>query len=393
MRNVYIVGVARSPIAAVKSGKKGGPNTSSVSSLSPVDLSVQVLRALFEISGIKPIDLDSFVLGSAISQKVELDSMFQAPAKYIIREASKNNTRAIGTDIEKACSTGLAAIWHAAGEIMLCHAEIAIAGGVDMMSRQPNEIIIEGLTDPTTRKFMAELADQKAKELGFSAEDHDRYARESIVFASSHRQQTSIIPIKIDASEKSTVCFDEEVSILTPDRFDRLQTKRGSLLFPDCEIMTPLNCSKYGDAAAFVALASEEAIVAHSLKPLARIVSYAACGGNEPKNFVLQPYEAITRAIKLAGLDPGGIDFFEVNEAFPTTCVYLMQRLGIAREKMNPWGGAIAHGHPIGATGAGLLTKAVTILKEEGHNRAVISVCNAIDEATAMVIERVGGEI
>lgn len=388
MKNeVFIVGAVRSGIAAVNPGRDETPNTSSISSLSPDELAEQVVRSLFKISGISPDILDCFVLGSAISQMLET-TLFQAPAKYVIRKASDNRLpKAVGIDVEKACSTGLAAIWCAAREIMLGNAEISIGGGVDMMSRRSNDTIILGLTDPITGKLMVELADLKAKELGFSAESHDNYAKRSFALAHQHLEQSSIVPIKL--SNGGLLTLDEVVLKYPPERIEKLQKRREKILYPGCEIMTLINSSKYGDAAAFIALASKKAVQDHNLKPLARIVSFGVFGGKEPKNFVIEPFEAICRALDWASLSAGDIDLFEVNEAFPTPCLYLMDKMKIPREKINPWGGAIAHGHPIGATGAILLTKAITILIQERLKYAVISLCNAVDEATAMVIERI----
>jgi|SRR3989344_2282535 len=399
MENVYIVGAARSPIASVKIGKKNKEidsreepkNTSSISSLSPIELSRQVLEVLFERSGINSSQIDHFSLGSVISQRVERDTMFQAPAKHILRMACLDRKLdAVADDVSKACSSSLAAIWQTAEVIMIGHADLSIAGGVDMMSRQSNSVIIRGLTDPNTEQLMAVMADEKAKELGYTADAHDQYAFESFERAREHTKQSSMVSIKDRTSGNILLDHDEVVDEYPAKRIVNLQRKRSILLFPDCGIMTFLNSSKYGDAAAFVALANMFAINEYKLKPMARILSYGACGGKEPKNFVIQPTEAINRALKRANLSHQDIDFFEVNEAFPTTCLYLMQN-DIPREKINLWGGAIGTGHPIGATGTLLLVKTIDILKSTGKRYAVVSLCNAIDEATAMVIENIGG--
>lgn len=417
MRDVYIVGAVRSPIASVKRGRlsdsavkkllaKGvvslGPwleklsglklefslpkNTSSFSHLSPQDLALRVFAGLVHQSGVNPEQIEIFRLGSVISQKSE-NSMVQAPAKTILRKSAGDPARILATarTVEQACSTGLVAIADAAAAVRNGEADIALAGGVDMMSRVSDRKVLFGLTDPFTEKIMAELADQKAEEVGLTRKDHDQFAIESYELALKHLNDhdLSIQPV-------AGVNQDQEISRypLNPEKIRSMKAigSRG--------IITAANASKYGDAAAFVMLASEAAVKKHNLKPLAKFLSFAEHSEKEPRDFVVAPNGAILKAIgkinKAEHAGPLIADMiFEVNEAFATSPLAVMRELNVSRSQINVWGGAIAHGHPIGATGAALTVKLIAILRKEDKRYGVVSLCNAVSEATAAVVERV----
>ena len=385
MDTVYVVGMARSPVFSVEVGKNDGPNTSSVSGLFPQDVAAQVLKALFTESKISPEEVGFFYLGSAISQKVER-TLYQAPAKFVLRKGAEGRrVKALGRTVEKACSTGLSAIWSGARKILVGKADIVVAGGVDMMSRQRNEVIIQGLTDPKTQKIMAVLADEKAAELGITREMHDEYALGSYQFAAQHAGDHKITPIYV-GNNSDPIINDEEV-VKKASRIKEAHLKR-SPTYPGCKIITPLNSSKYGDAAAFVILASEKAIRERGLKPIARIVAFAEHSECESKDFIIAPVKAAQKALDYSGLTASEIDRWENNEAFPTVPINLMNELKIERKTMNSWGGAIVHGHPIGATGGVLVIKLLQILEKEQKRYGMVVICNATSEATAMIFER-----
>lgn len=398
LRDAYIVDPPlRSPIASVKIGGPGLSmdeplNTSSISDLPPEEVLRQVLEQFFKKTGILKDAVEYVILGSAIVANTE-PSLFQAPAKYVSRYAGC--TGSIGRAVEEACSTGLYAIWYGARDIMLGDADLVIACGVDMMSRQPNRVILNGLTDPSTGKLMVILADQVAVEKGFTKEEHDMFAFGSYEKAKAHLEDhgESIVPITIRPGEQPVLTFDEEVTRvekkkkkepLTLERFTKLRP------YPDCKIMTMLNSSKYGDGCGVVGLASSVAIKRYSLKPRSRLLSYAAVSGYAPKDFILMPQEAIIQAVERAGLTLDTIDFFMVNEAFPTSCLNIMRSpMSIPSEKINPWGGVTASGHPIGGTGLMLTAIAHVIAEKERKKYFVVCHCNAIAEAVAVVFERV----
>ncbi|MEK7636280.1 MAG: thiolase family protein [Patescibacteria group bacterium] len=388
MNAVYVVGTARSPIASVQAGNTDEiVNTSVISSLSPVELGEQVLRHLIRESSIDPMNIQFFFMGSAISQKVER-SMYQAPAKFVFRRATLGqNIPVIARTVEKACSTGLVSIWCAAKKIIIGKAEIAIAGGVDMMSRQANGVILNGLTDPTTGKLMAQLADQKALELGdgFGREAHDACALASYERAKATAHDHALVPIRLLGVEMPVLTYDTEIEKYG----NRLKVLSKIRPYPGCKIMTVLNSAKYGDAAAFLMLASENAVREKNLRPLARIVAFAEHSEEDPKDFIIAPAGAAIKALAVAGLQADEIDYWEINEAFPTSSLYVMKKCGVPHEKINPCGGAIAHGHPIGATGGCLAVKNIMICRKMKKRYGIVVVCNAISEATAMIFEMV----
>src|SRR3989344_2748458 len=316
-REVYVIGAMRSPIASVSFGGFGPdkvselPNVSSISSLVPDALATQVLNALFKQISIDPELIDMFVMGSVISQKVE-PQMKQAPAKHLIRKILKDRDPKkypLARTIEKACSTGLMAVWYGAKKILLGKADIVIAGGVDMMSRQPNSVILNGLTDPDTQKLMVVLADEKARALGFNRESHDEYAFQSYERAKSHRDDYAgfITQIFLSGHEEPVLKYDEEIDKykITIERIKRLRP------YPNCKIMTILNSSKYGDAAAFVILASSQALKNLKIKPLARLLAFNAHSESGPEDFIVAPAEAVSGALSQANLQPDNIDVYE----------------------------------------------------------------------------------
>lgn len=392
MREVYVVAGSRSPIASVHPGTQGAMNTSSISLLPPQELAAQVLRDLFRKSGIEPELVDFFYMGSAISQKVE-KLLSQAPAKYVFRlAADSRRVRVIARNVEKACSTGLMSCWAAVKKIMLGKADLAIGGGVDMMSRQPNEVIIAGLTDPTTQKIMAVLADQKAKEVGLTREEHDQYARESYEFAKAHISDHEVVPIYLPGQSSPALTYDEEIDKYYSKISRPALMASTKINYPGCEIMTLINSSKYGDAAAFLLFASHDALRKYDLKPIARVVAFAEHSEEKEEDFIIAPYGAVQKVLWMADMHYDEIDHWENNEAFATSPLYLMREFGIPRENINSWGGAIAHGHPIGATGGVLSVKTLQILKKESKRYGMVVICNATSEATAMIYENLGKE-
>lgn len=390
MNPVYIVDGVRSPIAKIKRGLRqdGKVNSSSIDSLSPLELARQPLVKLFERTGIAPHECQIFRMGSAISKKCEPE-LFHAPAKHVIRNTVPGGNLAItAVTLDEACSTGLVAIEDAVKEIRIGYADLAIAGGVDMMSRHPDEDVVRSVTDYESGKSMAVLSDTTAVREGITRDEYDQYTYESYQFAKAHLHdhEERMIPI-VGPDGAPLLIIDEEVN-----RTISLEKIAGYPLFDKpypTKITAPIHCSKYGDASAFVMLASERVVISRNLTPCARILGFGSHSEKTAGEFILAPDTAIMKALAEAGIPLSKIDFFEINEAFPGSPLSVMQKRGLPREIVNPWGGAIAHGHPIGATGAVLLVKAITILEKNNMRYAVVSLCSAISEAIAVVIERI----
>ena len=159
-------------------------------------------------------------------------------------------------------------------------------------------------------------------------------------------------------------------------------------VFEECQILTPASSSKWGDGVAVAAFASPRFVRTHKLRPLARFVAFTRASGNEPKNFVTEPAKAVRKLLKKTKTEIEKVDVALVNEAFATSPLDFMRTTGMPHEKVNPRGGAIALGHPLGMSGMRIMSEAVHILNQENKNIAIVSVCNAKDEATAAEIHR-----
>lgn len=403
-RDVSVVAMKRSFMASVDAGGETTLNTSCISSLHPLELAGQTLEALFADGPIRPEDVQFFFLGSAISVKKEL-GLYQASHTFVFRAGcGRKNIPVVGATVEKACSTGLAAIWCAAKKIAVGKADIAIGGGLDMMSRQPNSTILAGLTDPTTGKLMAELADEKAIELKLgemeslnflgeekrelaakrAREEHDTFALESFARAQQYmHDQKHTVPIRLSQGTDPVLTIDENIGKYG----DKLHIMRR--MPPRKGTITALNSSKYADGCGFLVLASSDAMREKNLTPLARIVEYAEWSEKEPKDFITAPVGAAKKVLQMAGLKASDIDIWESNEAFPPAPLALMKEFGLSRDQINPRGGAAADGHPIGGTGPTRANKGIIELHEMQKRYLLLVICNATAEATAMIFERV----
>ena len=370
MKDVLIVGMMRSPIGT-------GTQKSLLKSLTPQNLSLQVLSALFQQTKVLPENIEVFRVGSVVSLKS--NDIGQAPSREIALRAGMVNASA--NIAEKACSSGLRAIWEAAAAIKCEDAELAIGGGVDMMSNVSEEINIKALTCPITGKMMAELSDLRSLELGFTRMDYDIYAIKS--YERAKRHQFDYLPFWTDIIVPGNILtFDQNITL----RDVSLGWLEKLPALPNCEITTAGNSSKKGDAAAFLMLASRKAAKKYGLAPLARLVAYAEHSGDDPKNFILEPVCAVKKALYASSLSMSKIGAFWVNEAFSGSPLNFIKS-GASWEIVNPCGGAIAFGHALGATGAVLPLSAIANGRKEKIRFVAASLCNAIDEATAMVLE------
>lgn len=389
MTPVYIVGAQRSPIAKVRAGNL---NTSSISVLQPKDLAMQVLDQLFiETSGSRRLPNIEFTfrLGSAVSKFLETKGMLHAPAKRLIEGTLWKNAHCIDALlIGEACATGLLAVLAGVKDIISGCSILAVTGGVDMMSRHPDGAVSKILLDLHSGKNMAALADSKAIKLGITKEEQENYAFSSYQRARQHLNDHDLVQIFTDAGGSASV-----VPALTVDegaaREPSLEIIKRTKTLPDCTINSSAFSSKYGDGAAFLSLAPLNIVLEHNMAPLGKIIGYGFHSEAEPEDFIIAPIKAIKKAVAMAGLRIEDIDFFEINEAFASTVLATMKALNISHEKVNPWGGAIAHGHPIGATGAILVVKILTILKKHQKRYGVVALCSAIAEGVACVIEKI----
>ena len=316
------------------------------------------------------------------------ESWVHAAAKVVALKAGMKRAHTFTED--KACSSGLMAIGLAYDAIAHNGADIAVASGIDKMSGVPDRLVRFGLTNPFDGRLMAGLADEIAQEFGLTREELDDYAFESRERAKAYQgKHKFIVPVKV--SDELAVDRDEEVDAhpVTRKLLSRLpaypQSENENA--PRCKLVTAGNSAAYADGGGAVILASKKGLKTLKLDAFAEVLAFAEASGASPKNFILKPEEAIAKCLTKAGLDWKDIGHFEVNEAFAVGNVLLMKDRGIERERMNRRGGAIAHGHAIGGTGASLVVKQVDQMEAENIKYAAVAACNAVDEATALLLK------
>jgi acetyl-CoA C-acetyltransferase len=410
MRDVFIVDAVRTPRGRGKAGKGG------LSSVHPQELLAQTLNHLARKSGIRREDVEDVVVG-CVTQAGEQGACLARPA---ILAAGWPET-VTGTTVNRFCGSGAQAVNFAAMGVMSGQQELAIGGGVESMSRVPMGSDCASLDGDNLalRKKLAMVpqgisADLIATVEGFSRADVDRFA-----LSSQHKAERAIAEGRFAKSLFTVVDLDgkplldkdehpragatiEALAKLEPafagmgatpfgpngETIDQLALVR----YPDVKaidhVHTAGNSSGIVDGAAVVLLASGDYVKAHGLKPRGKIRATATLGA-EPVIMLTAPAPASERALKKAGMAPGDIDLWEINEAFATVPMQTARKLGIDPERINVNGGAIALGHPLGATGACLIGTALDELERIGKATALITLCIGGGMGIATIIERV----
>lgn len=391
MKTVYIVGVQRTPVGAFNGALSGVKAT---------DLGATALKAALAQAGVPANCVEEVYFGNVMSA-----ALGQAPATQVALAAGLPPTTPC-TTVNKVCASGTKAIMLAASAIRLGDANIVVAGGMENMSQVPHYvmnyrsgfkfgntelldgIVKDGLQDVYSGMMMGQAGELCAEKYGITREAQDEYAIRSYKLAidmvESGKMKDYIAPVTV-AGRKGDVVIDKDEepgNVL----WDKIPTLRPA--FKKDGTITAANASKLNDGAAAVVLASEEAVKELGLKPLARVVSYADAA-REPEWFTIAPADAINLALKRANLSAGQIDFYEVNEAFSVVAMANQQLLNVAADKMNPFGGAVAYGHPLGCSGARLVQSMVTGLKLNNQKYAAMGICNGGGGASALIIENV----
>ncbi len=390
-RDVFIVSAARTPVGSFQG---------SLSEVTAPRLGSIAIKAALERSGLTGEDVQETFMGNVLTA-----GLGQAPARQAARGAGVPD-RVPATTVGKVCGSGLQAVVLGARAIMLGDAEVVIAGGMESMTRAPylvpgaraglrmghaqmvDSMITDGLWDPYKDWHMGNAGELCAKEHGFTREAQDAFAIESYKRALAAQEagafKNEIVPVVIEGKTGSTtVDTDEE-----PRRakFEKIPSLRPA--FDKNGTITAANASKVNDGGAAVVLASGEMVKQKGLTPLARIVGY---GGHAqaPEWFTTAPVGAIKAACARTGLTPKDIDLYEVNEAFAVVAMVAAKELGISPAKMNVRGGAIALGHPIGASGTRVLVTLLNAMKDRGDKRGLATLCIGGGEALALIVERV----
>ncbi|KAL2004360.1 hypothetical protein VTN02DRAFT_2006 [Thermoascus thermophilus] len=390
---VYIVSSARTPV---------GSFLGSLSSLSATQLGAHAIKAAIErAEGIKPADVQEVFFGNVLSANVG-----QNPARQCALGAGLEEST-VCTTVNKVCASGLKAIILGAQTIMTGNADIVVAGGTESMSNTPHYlpnlrtgakyghqnlvdgIMKDGLTDAYGKKELMGLqAEECAEDHGFTREQQDDYAIRTYERAQAAQKNglfTEIAPIEVPGFRGKpgvTVSEDEEPKNLNPEKLRAIKPA----FIPGSGTVTAPNSSPLNDGAAAVVLVSEAKLKELNLKPIAKILGWGDAA-QAPSKFTTAPALAIPKALKHAGVTQDSIDAFEINEAFSVVALANMKLLGLSEDKVNLHGGAVAIGHPLGASGARILTTLLSVLKAKQGKLGCVGICNGGGGASAMVVE------
>jgi acetyl-CoA C-acetyltransferase len=392
MQKVFIVSAVRTPI-----GSFGGV----LSGIGATHLGATAIKGALEKAGVSPEQVDEVIMGNVVSA-----NLGQAPARQAAIFAGLPATVPC-TTVNKVCASGIKAITIGAQSIMLGINDIVVAGGMENMSQIPfylpnarygykfgnGEIIDgigkDGLTDVYNQKAMGVCADQTAVKYSITREAQDAFAIDSYHRAAAATASTAfaaeIIPVTIPQRKGDPVLVmeDEEFKKVF---FDKIPGLRPAFT-PDGTV-TAANASTINDGASAVILASEAAVKRYGLTPLALIRGFADAE-QEPEWFTTTPTIAAPKALKMAGVELSDIDYFEINEAFAVVVLAFEQVMGVSHEKMNVFGGAVSIGHPLGASGARIVTTLNNVLHQKNGTLGLAAICNGGGGATALVIEKI----
>jgi acetyl-CoA C-acetyltransferase len=392
MKNLVILSAARTPV---------GSFLGKLSSLSAPALGSVAIKAALARAGVAPGDVEQVVFGNVLQA-----GLGQAPARQASLGAGVPNTVPCVT-VHKVCGSGMRAVMDVGNAIQAGEYEVAVAGGMESMSNAPyllekgrtglrmgngtlvDSMIKDGLWDPYKDTHMGNCAELCVGKYHFTREEQDAFSLESYRRA-QNASKTGLFadeiapvevaqkkgdPLKIDADEEPFAAPLEKMPTLKP-------------AFQKDGTVTAANSSKINDGAAALVVTSEEKAKAKGWKPIARIVAYTSVA-QAPEWFTTAPIGAIQKLLGMTGLSVKDIDLFEINEAFAAVAMAAIKELALDPAKVNVRGGAVALGHPIGASGARILTTLVHALRKEGKKRGIAAICIGGGEASAMLVETV----
>jgi acetyl-CoA C-acetyltransferase len=389
-KSVFIVGAARTPV---------GTFQGALSSLSAPHLGAAAIKSAVQRAGLQPANIDECIMGEVLTAGVG-----QAPARQAAIYAGLPSSVPCMT-INKVCGSGLKALMLATDSIMLSNSEIVVAGGQENMTLAPHllensragfrmgnitatdSMVKDGLWDPYNNFHMGTAAELCVKEYKFSRAEQDAFAIESYTRAQKAIQagffKDEIAPVEVKAGKETVVVSqDEEPS---KAKFDKMPTLRPA--FDKDGTITAANASKINDGGAAMIVASEQKVKDLKLKPLARVVAHATFA-QDPKWFTTAPVAAMKKVLERAQLSATDIDYFEINEAFSCVTMAAMRDLKITPDKVNVHGGAVAIGHPIGASGARIMTTLIYALRKNNKRYGLATLCIGGGEAVAVIVER-----
>ncbi|WP_300646491.1 acetyl-CoA C-acyltransferase [Paenalcaligenes sp.] len=389
--HVVIVSAARTPMGAM---------TGSLSSLAAHELGSVAIKAALERAGVNPDQVDEVIMGNVLQA-----GQGQAPARQAAIGAGLPSN-APCTTIHKVCGSGMKAAMLGHDLLKVGSANVVVAGGQESMSNAPylllkartgyryghdkvyDHMALDGLEDAYEGIAMGVLAERCAEKYTFTREEQDAFALESLRRARAATEDGSfkaeIAPVTIKGRKGETVVdTDEAPTRAMPDKIPSLRPA-----FKKDGTITAANASSISDGAAAMVLMRESTAKELGAQPLARIVAHTQ-HAHEPEWFTTAPVGAVQKLLDKTGWKIEDVDLFEINEAFAVVTMAAMKDLNIPHEKVNVYGGATALGHPIGASGARIVTTLIHALKQKGGKRGIATLCIGGGEAVAMAVELV----
>ncbi|RUR72867.1 acetyl-CoA acetyltransferase PhaA [Chlorogloeopsis fritschii PCC 9212] len=395
MEQAYIISAVRTPL-----GRFGG----TLANFSPIDLGAKAMRAALETAGVSGELVDLYVFGNVLRSGHGQLLPRQAAFKAGIPETAN------GYAVDMVCSSGMIGVMNATLAIRSGEADIVLAGGMESMSQagfslshrarwgykfllgapeQLTDILLrDGLSDGTTGEGMGEQTERIAQIHGFARKDLDEIALNSHQRAAAATEKgifkKEIVPIEV-STKKGTQIIDTDEGIRADTSLEALAKLRPA--FNKDGVLTAGNSSQISDGAAALILASQSAVDKYGLKPIAKVIGSSWQGG-ETWRFVEIPVLAVKKLLDKLNLKISDFDLFENNEAFAVNSLLFHHLLGIPLERLNVNGGAIALGHPIGASGARILVTLLNALEQEDGQLGLAAICHGTGGGTAIAIER-----
>ena len=392
MKNLVILSAARTPV---------GSFLGKLSSLPAPALGSVAIRAALERAGVKPDEVEQVIMGNVLQAGIG-----QAPARQASLGAGIPNSVPCVT-VHKVCGSGMRAVMDAGNAIQAGEYDVAVAGGMESMSNAPyllekgrsglrmgngtlvDSMIKDGLWDPYKDQHMGNCAELCVSKYEFTREEQDAFALESYKRAQNAAKSCffseEIAPVEVPQKKGDPVKIDaDEEPFSAP--LEKMPTLKPS--FQKDGSVTAANSSKINDGAAALVVTSEEKAREKGWKPIARIVAHAGVA-QAPEWFTTAPVGAIRKLLEKTGLKVEDIDLWEINEAFAAVAMAAIKDLSLPPDRVNVNGGAVALGHPIGASGARILTTLIHALRKRGKKRGVAAICIGGGEATAMLVEAV----
>jgi len=387
--SIVIVGAKRTPIGSMQ----GKFNSMSASQLGAV-----AIKAAVEQAGVKPTEVDDLIFGNVLGA-----GQGQAPARQAALGAGLDKSTP-ATTVNKMCGSGMKAAMMAFDSLSSGNSTIVVAGGMESMTNAPHllpkgrggiryghgqvldHMAFDGLEDAYCGKPMGNFADATAAKYGVTREQMDAYAKTSteraVNASKSGAFADEIAPVTVKGRAGDELVKDDETPFSV--KLEKIPTLRPA--FNKDGTVTAATSSSISDGAAALVMMTEAEAKKRGAKPLARIIAHAS-NAHEPEWFTTAPVGAIEKVLKKAGWKASDVDLFEVNEAFAIVAMAAMKDVGIPHDKVNVNGGAVALGHPIGATGARIITTLIYALKKRGLKKGVAALCIGGGEGTAIALE------